>query len=124
MLSVGWKGHSKRLKLENNGQYLDVPLSACVGKGDTVKISNGDAWVVCNNGLCQILPVFIARDELYLGDSRIELLVKEITESEEYEAVQSLATYHYRDSKLHGRTARIIARAFHPLYPPIPHCPQ
>jgi len=63
--------------------------------------------------------VFIARDELCLGDSRIELLVKEITESEEYEAVQSLATYHYRDSKLHGRTARIIARAFHPLYPQV-----
>lgn len=119
MLSVGWNGHSKRLKLENNEQYLNVPLSACVGQGDTVQLSDSDAWVVCNNGLCQILPVFIARDELCLGDSKIELLVKEITESEEYEAVQSLANYHYRDSKLHGRTARIIARTFHPLYPQV-----
>lgn len=117
MLSVGWKGHLKRLKLEHNKQYLSVPLSACVGQGDTVQLSNSEAWVVCNNGLCQILPVFIARDELCLGDLRIELLVKEITELEEYEAVQSLANYHYRDAKLYGRTARIIARTFHPLYP-------
>lgn len=74
---------------------------------------------MCNNGLCQILPVFIAHDNLCLGDSRIELLVKEITEPKEYEAVQSLANYHYRDSKLHGRTARIIARTFNPLYPQV-----
>lgn len=119
MLSIGWKGHSKRLRLENNEQYLNVPLSACVGQGDTVQLSDSDAWVVCKNGLCQILPVFVARDELCLGDSKIELLVKEITEPEEYEAVQSLANYHYRDSKLHGRTARIIARTFHPLYPQV-----
>ena len=63
--------------------------------------------------------MFIARDELCLGDSKIELLVKEITELEEYEAVQSLANYHYRDAKLHGRTARIIARTFSPLYPQV-----
>lgn len=74
---------------------------------------------MCRNGLCQILPLFAARDTLRLGGSSIELLVKEISEPEEHEAVQSLADYHYRGARLYGRTACLIARTFHPLYPQV-----
>jgi len=115
--TIDLKRPLKKLKLEPGGLCLSVPLSACVGQGDTVQVENGEAWVVCKNGFCQFLPVFVARDELRLGDSSIELLVKEITEPEEYQAVRSLADYHYRDSQLYGRTAVLIARNFHPFYP-------
>ena len=107
------------MRLEPGGVQLDVPLSACVGKGDKVRFGNGEAWVPCKNGLCQILPLFVACDTLRLGSSNIELLVKEISEPEEHEAVQSLADYHYRGARLHGRTACLVARTFHPLYPQV-----
>lgn len=109
----------KVLVLEPGGISIDVPASACASTGDPVRIDGGEAWVVGKNGLCKILPTFVARDELLLGDSKVELLVKEITEREELDAVQSLTDYHYRGAKLHGRTARLIARTSHPLYPQV-----
>lgn len=117
--AVRWKRHLKEVKLEPGGACLNVPLSASVGKGDKVRVGNGEAWVVCTNGLCKILPLFVARDTLQLGGSNIELFVKEISEPGEHEAVQSLTDYHYRGSRLHGRTARLIARTSHPLYPQV-----
>ena len=117
--SVDWKGHLKTLRLVPSGADLDVPLSACVSKGDCVQLRDGQAWVLCKNGLCQILPVYGVRDALRLGGSRVGLIVKEVTEPEEHAAVQSLADYHYRGARLHGRTARLVARAFDPYYPQV-----
>lgn len=119
VISINWKTHLKTLRLEPGAILLNVPLSACVGTGDNIQLRNGEARVVCKNGLCQFLPVFVAYDTLHLGNSKIELLIKEITEAEEYDAVQSLTAYHYRGSRLHGRTTRIIARSYHPLYPQV-----
>jgi ABC-type ATPase with predicted acetyltransferase domain len=65
------------------------------------------------------MPVFVAKEKLTLGKLKTDLLIKEITEREEYEAVQSLAEYHYRGSQLHGPTAILIARNFDPRYPNI-----
>jgi len=117
--SVKSKGHLKEIRLEPRGLSLTVPTSACAGKGDLVKLGNGEAWVICANGLCQFMPVFVARDKIGLGDLKIDLLIKEITEIEEYEAVQSLAEYHYRGSQLHGRTAILVARNSDPRYPQV-----
>jgi GNAT superfamily N-acetyltransferase len=77
------------------------------------------AWVICHNGRVQILQPYTARETLPLGGLRIEVLVKEITEPGEHEAYSSLAEYHYREHSIHGRTARLIARAFHPLFPQV-----
>lgn len=116
---IKWKNHIKILQLEPSGTCITVPLSACVGQGDIVQIANGDAYVLCKNGLCKILPTYISRDAVYVGSSKIELLVKEITDLEEREAMKSLTYYHYRGARLFGRTARLIARSFNSDYPKV-----
>jgi ABC-type ATPase with predicted acetyltransferase domain len=112
-------GYLKTIRLEPGKVSLSIPLSTCVGQGDSVKLINGKAWVVCQNGLSQFLPVFVSREKLILGDLKIELLIKEITEIEEYEAFKSLTEYHYRGAQLHGRTAILIARNSDPRYPKV-----
>jgi ABC-type multidrug transport system ATPase subunit/GNAT superfamily N-acetyltransferase len=115
--TVSWKGHLKRLTLQPNHSYLSVPLSACVSKGDQIRLVNGEAWVKCKNGESQFLQPYCERETLTIGGFQIEILVKEIMEVEEYQSYQSLAEFHYRNHLLHGRTARLIARTFHPMYP-------
>jgi hypothetical protein len=53
------------------------------------------------------------------GGIRLEILIKEVTEPEEYHAYKALADFHYRGHLIHGRTARLIVRTFHPTYPKV-----
>jgi len=76
-------------------------------------------WVVCQNGSAQVLPIYTAIEELIVGGTRLELIIKEITEAEEFEAYKSLTLHHYRGQSLCGRTARLIVRSYHPLYPAV-----
>ena len=117
--TVNWKGHKKRLRLEPSGLMLDVPLSACVTKGDRVRVEAGDAWVLGKNGECKILQPYIVPDVVNLGGVELEVLVKEVTDEEEHVGYQALADYHYRGKAIHGRTARLIVRTFHPKYPKV-----
>jgi ABC-type lipoprotein export system ATPase subunit/GNAT superfamily N-acetyltransferase len=117
--SVAWRDHLKRLTLRPGPIWLTVPRSACVSTGDQVQLCDATAWVICHNGRAQILQPYTARETLALGGLRIEMLVKEITELGEHEAYSSLAEYHYREHSIHGRTARLIVRAFHPLFPQV-----
>jgi ABC-type lipoprotein export system ATPase subunit/GNAT superfamily N-acetyltransferase/ASC-1-like (ASCH) protein len=117
--SINWKGHYKRLRLEPGPHYLDVPLSGCVGKSDRIVISDEAVSVVCKYGEATILPVYVARETLRLGDLEIGVVVKEITEADEFRAYQSLADFHYRGKAIFGRTAKLIVRAFHPLFPQV-----
>ena len=54
-----------------------------------------------------------------LGGVQVEVLVKEVTERDEHIGYQALADYHYRGKAIHGRTARLIVRTFHPKYPKV-----
>ena len=119
VVSVNWKGHLKRLRLTPGPKVIDVPLSACVTKGDKVRFHDGDAWVVGKNGDSQFLQQYVAVDKIRLGGQLREVVVKEITEADEYAAYQSLADYHYRGKSIHGRTARLIVRSFSPEYPSV-----
>jgi len=56
---------------------------------------------------------------LEVGNLRLDILIKEITGEDEFAAYQSLADQHYRGKALHGRTAKLIARCFHPMYPAV-----
>jgi len=115
--SVNWKGHIKRLTLQPGQKFLFVPLSACVGEGDRIRLVDGEAWVKCQNGEAQFLQPYLAREVLTVGGFQLEILIKEITETEEFQGYRSLTAFHYRNHVIHGRTARLIARAFHPMYP-------
>ena len=99
--------------------YVTVPLSACVSKGDTVKLGRVDAWVVCKNGEAQILRPYISEELITIGNVKLEMLIKEITEKEEHAAYVSLANFHYRGHMIYGRTAKLIVRTFHSSYPKV-----
>jgi len=118
VISVNWKGYSKCLRL-SSGLCVTVPLSACVSNGDRVTVEGEKVSVICRNGQAQFLPPYMCRETLQLGSTTLEVLIKEITEPYEYEAYQSLSEAHYRGKAVHGRTARLIVRSFHPLYPEV-----
>jgi ABC-type ATPase with predicted acetyltransferase domain len=69
------------------------------------------------NGRTRILPTYAALEKVSVGSLELELVVKEITEIEEFEAYEALAKFHYRGHSLFGRTARLVVRNFHPIYP-------
>jgi uncharacterized protein len=115
---IKWKDHQKKLFF-SEGTFIDVPLSACVSKGDEVITTNEGAWVLCKNGVAQILPSYIARESFTIGSLNLEFLIKEITELDELEAYKALTQFHYRGHNLFGRTSRLIVRSFHPIYPKV-----
>lgn len=116
---VIWREHLKELFFTRTTRSLLVPRSACVSDGDRVVLERTTGWVKCNNGLAQIRPSYVARETIAVGNLDLELVVKEITEPEEFEAYQALTQYHYRGHLLFGRTARLILRNFHPVYPKV-----
>lgn len=115
--SVSWRGHLKRIKLQSGARSIELPLSACVTSGDRLLKQGHRAWVPCDNGDCQILPTYASSARLKLGNLAVNVIVKEVTESEEHAAYQHLADLHYRGNTVHGRTARLIVRTFDPAYP-------
>ena len=129
--NVRWKGHYKKLSMvleEHDNtvtkdweetRYLDVPLSACVSKGDTAFVDGQRIFVRCQNGNAQLSPAYIWKDKLSVGGLEVDMLIKEITQADEHLSYTSLAKFHYRDQPLFGRTSRLIARTFHPAYPKV-----
>ncbi len=117
--SVLWKGHLKRLRLNPGDQWITLPRSACVTRGDQVELRGGAAYVLCENGRAQIYPPYARLETLTLGGSTLEVLAKEVTEPAEQEACDALSDFHYRGHVRHGRISRVILRSPHPSYPMI-----
>lgn len=118
---IHWVGeHLKRVRLRG-GPSLLLPRSACVTEGNIVRVdTEGHAWLVADGGdLVQLAPSYSREDQVQMGDLDLSLVVKEITELDEFRSYQALTRFHYRDETLFGRTARLVVRAFHPLYPSI-----
>ena len=95
-----------------------VPRSACVTKGDILEFDNNETvYVRCNNGdrKVRILPIYSEQDEIQVGSLTIPVLVKEITEDEEYQAYRHLQFHHYRGKSLFGRHAPLVVCTSHPL---------
>ena len=111
--------HLKEVRFTDDETTLLLPRSACIGKGDQVELNENAAWVICENGKAQIFPVYEALELLQVGGLELQFLVKEITELEELLAYQSLTEFHYRRRTLFGRTATLVVRNFHPIYPKI-----
>ncbi|MDX6404016.1 MAG: uncharacterized protein QOH70_1471 [Blastocatellia bacterium] len=119
VVGVSWKGHFKRIRIGPAGRAFTVPLSACVTKGDRVRVRDGEAWVVCHNGESKFLQPYLEIETLDIGGLQLSVAIKEITEKTEHEAYVSLADFHYRGHVIHGRTARLIVRTFNRGYPQV-----
>lgn len=117
--SVSKASHYKVAHLFPDNLKIEMPLSACISAKDVVLIKEGGMFVKCINGHAKLLPSYSAVDNITIGGRNIELLIKEITSSDEYKGYESLAGHHYRGSSIAGRYARLIVRSFHPLYPRI-----
>ncbi|HEY9671438.1 MAG TPA: GNAT family N-acetyltransferase [Waterburya sp.] len=109
----------KEVHLDDETTTLLLPRSAWVTEGDRVELTGDSAWVVCKNGHAQIFPSYAAREQLQVGGLNLEFLIKEITDLEELAAYQALTQFHYRSRTLYGRTAPLIIRNFHPIYPKV-----
>lgn len=116
---VDWKGHLKVLRLANASDRILVPRSACVTSGDLIHVTPGSLTLKSREGDVRILPSYFDKASVLVGRHRIEVAIKEITERGEHESYRHLSFLHYRGHELHGRTARLIIRNFHPLHPPV-----
>lgn len=119
--SVRWRDgdHMKEIAFDDATSPLRISRSACVSKGDMVQIQAEGAWVLCQSGRSQILPIYVARERIQVGGLDLEFVIKEITEPTEFRAYEALTRFHYRSHVLRGRTARLVARSFHPSYPQV-----
>ena len=117
--SVQWRGHLKEVQVRPGSALFLLPRSACVSTGDTILRSPDHLAVECQNGSAILVPSYGAREVLEVGNLRLDILIKEITSEDEFTAYQALADLHYRGKALHGRTAKLIARCFHPMYPAV-----
>src|SRR5690349_8334965 len=114
--TVQWHDHRKTIRLKD-GKTLSLPRSACVTTGERVQTDGERLYVVCENGRATLSPSYSARDQICVGSLKMELIIKEITEQDEIDAYRALTAFHYRDRPLFGRTARLVVRCFHPVYP-------
>ncbi len=117
-LEPRWREHLKRVKLRG-GPVLTLARSACVSAGDRVAVAADSAWVICRNGTTQVWPPYVGRELVRVGQVKLDLLVKEVTEAAEHEGYLGLTRHHYRGRDVASRTARLVVRSFDPLYPKI-----
>lgn len=114
-----WRGHLKEIRVRPNSARFLLPRSACVSTGDTILKTLNHLSVECQNGTATLIPSYTSRDVLDVGNLRLDILIKEITSEDEFAAYEALANLHYRGNSLHGRSAKLIARCFHPMYPAV-----
>lgn len=116
--------YSKFVRLRDcDGKVLherELARSACVTNSDTVIVDEDSAWYVkCQHGRSKIYPAFGTSDTLKIGDIQLEVQVKEIGTKADFEGYLALTSFHYRDKRLFGRHAPLIATTNHRLLPTV-----
>jgi len=107
------------IKNKYEKKVLTVPLSTCVNKGDRIDVSKRRVLIKCKNGEINIDKPYKKKEIINIGNKKIPILIKEITETNEYELAQHLSDYHYRGHSIYGRTARIIIKASNNRFPKV-----
>ncbi|RIK76512.1 hypothetical protein DCC62_11310 [candidate division KSB1 bacterium] len=121
-LTIKLHGHNKKRHTEEQEKITQlVPRSACISVEEKVRfLSNSKTLdVCCKNGYASILPSYKALDEIRIGTLKLNLVFKEITESDELNGYEALTQHHYRNKTLFGRHAPLIAIVQHPLLPKV-----
>ena len=118
--TVRFNENNKVLRLEN-GSLLTTHRYCCLGPGDNVIVKKGGryAYAKCRNGLAQVLPTYLARDAITLGNRTFRLTIKEPVSEQELHGYHQLEDYHYRGKILHGRRVPLIVCSSDPLLPKI-----
>ena len=96
---------------------FDLAISSCVDRSNKVVINDSNITVKCKNGVTQIHPSYCKKEITKIGGYSIELLIKEITDSDELKSCQSLSQFHYKGQELFGRTSVLIATSTTPYLP-------
>jgi len=121
VVSVKYEPLAKVYRLASkNTKELRTHRYCCLGPRDDVVVKrNGITYVRCKNGRAQILPIYTAQDDLYIGQKKISIIIKEIETEEELVGYHQLEEYHYRGKILHGRRVPLIIRSNDPLLPTV-----
>ena len=93
VVDVRWAAAGKELWLKKRASPIRVSRSACVSVGDIVVSNDSGVAVECSNGAAKILPVYATYERLQIGNLALDLLIKEITDVEEFAAFRSLSEY-------------------------------
>ena len=108
----------KKLNLSNDISF-DLAISSCVDEQNKITINNEGITVQCKNGITQIHPSYCQKEVTKIGGYSIELLIKEITDSDELKSYESLSQFHYKGQQLFGRTSVLIATSTTPYLPKV-----
>jgi ABC-type lipoprotein export system ATPase subunit len=125
-------GKVLRLKYKNNPEInidFRVPRSVCITEGDIVysygnldessSIEKDHLFTECENGITLLTPIYFAESTLQIGDLILSIVIKEISQKEEFDGYISLSKYHYRNNTLFGRHSTLVAVTNHPLLPKV-----
>lgn len=107
VVSVRPRGAKKQL-LTDLGASLHVPRYAVVGRGATLAADGRGVYIQARNGRARLLPAYVRRGRLRLGDRVYPILVKELDEDMELDAYQHLSDLHYRGERGFGRKAVLV----------------
>lgn len=111
--SVSWKGHSKIVATDVPGLRLTLPRSACVSVGDSLELKASSVFVVARSGSRhKIWPPYKTRESILVGNRKVDVSIKEITDELEFRTYERLAQLHYRNHGKHGRSAVLVIRAY------------
>ena len=125
VVSISWKNRGSPCKSiyfqrdSDSKEVLQVPRSACVTTGDILEFADNAVYVRCENGKARVSPIYSKPEVIQLGGLTLPVQIKEITETEEYQAYRHLTLEHYRGKSLFGRHAPLVMCAFHPLLPSV-----
>jgi len=97
------------VRLES-GQELVLHNQACIGPGDLLSLNPPRLYVVCVNGLAQVLPPFLAVSEHKIAGKLLDICIKEPTTDYEKNAIEFLRNFHYRKGSPFGRRASLVAK--------------
>jgi len=92
------------------GNQVTLPLSSSFSKWDNLILNGKSLCVKCENGLAKLLPPFMRKENIVLGNKKIAIAIKEITSQEERQGYEYLKKFHYRNSGNNfGRQAILVA---------------
>jgi len=85
-------------------------LSSPLSKRDNLILKNKSLYVKCSNGFAKLLPPFKKNTTIVLGNKKIEIVIKEITNPKEIQGYEYLRKFHYRNNgNSFGRQAILVA---------------